>query len=317
MPEDVEGADSEELELSVCSGRDELGDEGGAGVDDEGRKGKRVRPGRRGSRIFRLGDGRRRENGARPLLARPYCVRPGFGLVEGQGRLVAAVELVGVEMEDLLARAREGSSREPSRLRSAIHCQGRDARCWPGPRRGKRERERRGEGPASQANALGGGEAYRASRDCCRPVPQMMASHVCSARDSMIAWRERREERRKKVEMAGRKEQKFCENLASGSEMGNWEKKVEVLDGKRYVIGGSPCEMEQFAAPYRPRLKFRQRSFASFMPSLFLLHQPARHPTRVAAHHTTWTDRPSFIRCACAGREKNTHFCPPVSTAFE
>lgn len=31
-------------------------------------------------------------------------------------------------------------------------------------------------------------EANNAKRDCCRPVPQMITSHVVSLSDSMVGW---------------------------------------------------------------------------------------------------------------------------------
>jgi len=83
---------------------------------------------------------------------------PGFGLLQRQRRLRAAIVLVRVDVEDVLAGPREGSSFcVRAGLVRGSFCLG---DSWEG--------------------------AHSASRDCWRPVPQMSTSQVVSVRDSMM-----------------------------------------------------------------------------------------------------------------------------------
>lgn len=97
---------------------------------------------------------------------------PLVDLLQAQDSLGLAIVLVGIDVEDVLARSRQGTSREEA-----------GQSVW-----------------RAKAKPMES-EAYRARRDCWSPVPLITTSHFVSERDSMVRSTDdgRRKRRKKKT----------------------------------------------------------------------------------------------------------------------
>lgn len=104
---------------------------------------------------------------------------PLVDLLQAQDSLGLAIVLVGIDVEDVLARSRQGTSRDEA-----------GQSVW-----------------RAKAKPMES-EAYRARRDCWSPVPLITTSHFVSERDSMVRSKEDGERKKKEEEKQKRSRKK-------------------------------------------------------------------------------------------------------------